>query len=236
MEEGRILEKTVKRERAPAPLVTLGRRMREIREKRKYSQVEVARLLGVAKQSSSQWELARIPPQIINLVRFCAVMQVPLKELCGDIEQDIEGYDEVFHRLRATDRVAPVFSDEQSAGVYGMAKNEDRAAPVITRYIAVDDRHGLHDYAFKITGRSMEPRFRIGDEVSILTKPPAEPGHLVHARVGDQFVFRRYLPTRVNSHTGARLKALNEVYPDIIMAEQDQILGIMGTHRSTYHD
>ena len=54
----------------------LNQRIREVRQARGMSQVELARLLGVTKQSISNWENDNIQPSIEMLVKLARSLSV----------------------------------------------------------------------------------------------------------------------------------------------------------------
>lgn len=54
----------------------LGERIRELRIAKRLNQVELAGLLGVTKQSVSNWENENIQPSIDMLVRLADVLRV----------------------------------------------------------------------------------------------------------------------------------------------------------------
>lgn len=104
------------------------------------------------------------------------------------------------------------------------------------KYVASVGKHSRDAVAFTIVGRSMAPRFCDGDIVTIGPGDDPEPGQLVLASAAGKFVFRRYLPKSASSHVGARLVALNDSFPEIVMTKGDAILGIMGEHISSRHE
>ncbi len=61
----------------------LSERIREIRLAKKISQVELARHLGVTKQSVSNWENDNIQPSIDMLAKIAAVLSVSSDYLLG---------------------------------------------------------------------------------------------------------------------------------------------------------
>lgn len=61
----------------------LGRRICELRTVRGWSQVELARRLGVAKQTVSNWENENIQPSIEMLVRLAKLMGVTTDYMLG---------------------------------------------------------------------------------------------------------------------------------------------------------
>ena len=64
----------------------LDRRLRALRQARKMSQVDLARRLGVTKQSVSNWENDNIQPSIEMLMRLASVFSVSTDYILG-IEQ-----------------------------------------------------------------------------------------------------------------------------------------------------
>ncbi|MBQ3183699.1 MAG: helix-turn-helix transcriptional regulator [Clostridia bacterium] len=55
----------------------LSERIKELRTARNISQVELARMLGVTKQSVSNWENDNIQPSIDMLIKISKVFSVP---------------------------------------------------------------------------------------------------------------------------------------------------------------
>jgi transcriptional regulator with XRE-family HTH domain len=213
-------------------MVSLGHRMRQIRERRGINQTELARLIDVSKQTVSQWELGRMPPQLINIIRFAKVMSVDPTELLRGLDDTIGESDKSVRRLRVTECIVPVYANEDDA--LGAVCEGTKKEPI--RFFAADRRHTNKDFAFEITTRSMLDKFKLGDIVSIIQKADPEPGQFVFAKAGDQGVFRRYIPTKAGTHVGARLLALNSMFPELTMGEADSIIGVMGSHSSIVHD
>lgn len=61
----------------------LSQRIRELRLSKRMSQVELAKLLGVSKQSVSNWENDNIQPSIEMLMKLAEVFSVPTDYLLG---------------------------------------------------------------------------------------------------------------------------------------------------------
>ena len=61
----------------------LNQRIREMRLIKRMSQVELARLLGVSKQSVSNWENDNIQPSIEMLVKLAEIFSVSTDYLLG---------------------------------------------------------------------------------------------------------------------------------------------------------
>ncbi len=72
----------------------LGERIRELRESRGLSQVQLAKRLGKSKQSVSNWENNNILPSIEMLIRLAEVFHVScdyLLEIDNKTYLDVEG-------------------------------------------------------------------------------------------------------------------------------------------------
>ena len=75
----------------------LNERIREIRMAKKLSQVELANILGVTKQSVSNWENDNIQPSIEMLIKLAKALSVSSDYLLGIDERrylDITGLSE----------------------------------------------------------------------------------------------------------------------------------------------
>ena len=65
----------------------LNQRIRDLRLSKKMSQVELAKLIGVSKQSVSNWENDNIQPSIEMLIKLADVFSVSTDYLLG-LEQE----------------------------------------------------------------------------------------------------------------------------------------------------
>lgn len=66
----------------------LSQQIHDLRINRKMSQVELAKILGVSKQSVSNWENDNIQPSIEMLVKLAKVFSVSTDYLLGFEEKD----------------------------------------------------------------------------------------------------------------------------------------------------
>lgn len=72
----------------------LGQRISEIRKALGWSQVDLAKRLGVAKQTVSNWENDNIQPSIEMLIRLAKLLSVTTDYLLGldnDFQLNVEG-------------------------------------------------------------------------------------------------------------------------------------------------
>ena len=74
-----------------APLKGLGARLRQAREKVGLSGAEVARRIGVERQTINNWELGRSAPQMSNLQRFAEVVGLSVSELLSGLDAPDRG-------------------------------------------------------------------------------------------------------------------------------------------------
>ena len=83
----------------------LSLKIREIRIAKKISQVELAKMLGVTKQSVSNWENDNIQPSIEMLTRIADALSVSADYLLGRDEKryiDVTGLpEEAIQRIQA---------------------------------------------------------------------------------------------------------------------------------------
>lgn len=220
------------------PLELLGARLREIRLQRGLSQTELAKLMDVEKQTISSWETGKQPPRVGNLFRFAAAMGVNAGTLLDGLSDGLGPEDYISMRVSAASRLVPLYEDERVAGdvlmgneTYGQRRERSEGF-YSTVSLHVADR----DLAFRITNRANEPKFCIDDVVTIRADVTPQPGQFVMACAAGDFVFRRYVPAKSGTHVGARLRAENAMFPEIVMVEDDAILGVMGEHTTSSHD
>lgn len=62
--------------------MTIGEKIKELREKNKYTQKKLAYKTGVSVNSISLWELDKFEPTILNCISLADVFGVTLDELC----------------------------------------------------------------------------------------------------------------------------------------------------------
>lgn len=57
-------------------------KLKELRKQRKYSQRELAEIIGVRRSSVAQWENGKGDPSMFNCILLAEVYNVSLDELC----------------------------------------------------------------------------------------------------------------------------------------------------------
>jgi transcriptional regulator with XRE-family HTH domain/translation initiation factor IF-1 len=206
----------------------LGERMRTMRTQRGYSMSETARLLDVAKQTISNWELAIAPPKLENLVKFCALVGVEMGALFDKLSPDLVPIENMVHRLALASRLVPLMQGISTAGERLMLGV--KTAP--QDYVAPLHTHPNESVAFKVTGAAMEPRFCEGDVVIVTPVTMAERGTIVLAYTDGGYVFRKFLPKVEGRIEGAILRALNDSFLDIEMTKGDALIARLVEHIS----
>jgi DNA-binding XRE family transcriptional regulator len=62
--------------------MTIGKKIKKLRKKNKYTQEKLAKKIGVSINSISFWELDKFEPTILNCISLADVFGVTLDELC----------------------------------------------------------------------------------------------------------------------------------------------------------
>ncbi len=220
--EGRVRTVVRLRHVPQSTLTELGCRMRRARLRCGYSQTDAAALLNVSKQTVSNWEVGESPPQITNLFRFAAVMDIDVAELTTGLSDDLAVTDLSRRRRDAASRLVPLYRDIDAAGDLLM-HTDTHTAP--ERYIAPLNRVADEAFAFVVTGNAMAPRYVEGDVVVVTPCTMAPRGRIVVAFASGKYVFRRFLPKVEGKVEGAVLRALNADHLDIEMGKGDAVLG-----------
>ncbi len=212
-----------------APSMTeLGRRLRQARRLRGYSQQRVAHAVGVAKQTISNWETAEAPPGLASLVRIAAVLDVDPGDFFRGLSKDLE----MAPRGPANaSRLIPLYAIETAGGILMNTIEAGEAKP--ERHIQPLEVHAPNALAFTVRGNAMADRFVDGDVVTMEPCTMAERGSIVLASADKTVSFRRFLPKVEGKVEGAILRAINDDYPDIEMRKGDHILARLKEHVST---
>ena len=196
---------------------TLGKRIRQWRVERGKSQGDVARHLGITRNSVSCWENGKNNPSNHNLAELSSFLNVPFEVLLnGSMPKSS------FSGVRVR-RQIPLISMVQ-AGRFAEAKDSYAAGEEVD-FVMVSSRAGDHAFALEVAGDSMEPEFRAKDIVII--DPDAEPqtNDYVVAQLDDcsEATFKQYRPrgTDTNGRPVFDLVPLNPDHPTITINAQN---------------
>jgi transcriptional regulator with XRE-family HTH domain len=206
--------------------VRLGARIQAARKSRKLSQTGVGNLIGVAKQTVSQWERGISPPLISNLLRYAAVTEVSLSSLLEDLDSALDQNDQALVRARRSARTVPLFDPDQISQISGRIPKDSR------EYAASNFPHSSRAFAIRIKGSAMEPNFRSGDLAIVDPNLTPDPGTFVLAYCTSQVILRKYRPVQAGTTLAAQLVPLNSDWPISVMSEGDVIYGAVSEHIS----
>lgn len=71
----------------------LGKRLKELREERKYLQIDIANMLGVSRSTYTQYETGKSEPDFSTVSKLTEIFNVSMDYLFG--KTDIRNYDDI---------------------------------------------------------------------------------------------------------------------------------------------
>ena len=101
--------------------MTIGKRIREYRNREKMSQEQLAELVGVSRQAVAKWEGDKAEPSTGNLVLLAKIFGISLDDLSGNAEAEPagEGIEEEETEEDKMDRQQATVRDEDKRGESG---------------------------------------------------------------------------------------------------------------------
>jgi SOS-response transcriptional repressor LexA len=228
------------------PIPPLSAKIRQAIDESGRTKADIARELGVTKQSITGWiESGRISKP--NLLKLAELLEININWFMDNTM----GQDALKHgKLQLVKTSPPAFTSNVSPTAIGK-----RAIPVISAIQAgalkeiaqpyeagdgyatvyADDDYSKWAFALEIEGESMMPEFRPGDIVIIEPEWQPRPGEYVAAKNGsEEATFKKYRPRGTNA-TGDmifELAPLNEDYPTLRSDITPlTIIGVMAEHR-----
>lgn len=174
-------------------------KLKQYREMKGLSQVQLARILHVAPTTYNNWEVGRRDPDQNMTVRIAEALGVSVDELLG-----------------ATPKRSvkiPVYA-RVTAGVPIEALTEIIDYEEIPERMA---RNGQH-IAFRVSGHSMEPKISDGNIVIVRIQPDVEDGEIAVVTVnGDDGIVKKVKKTPL----GVTLLSLNPAFDPIFYSNED---------------
>ena len=156
--------------------MTIGKRIRHLREKKGYTQAEFGKLLGLSDKAVSTWENDTKVPRMSTLKNIAELFNVPTSYLVGDKEQ----------------------KNHRGAVKIPVMGNVAAGTPItaIQEYIDVADSDTWEEipealastgefFALRINGDSMEPKMSRGDIVIVRQQQDINSGEIGIVMVGD---------------------------------------------------
>lgn len=207
-----------------------GRFMRTLRESKKLTQEQLAKLVGVSRVSVSKWESGENNPRGEHLSSLASALGVEVEQLLmGDWESSASNV----VKSSAGARRVPVLSYVQAGKLTELKEIRDLDGGF--ECVLADDDLGISSFAMRLIGDSMLPDFAEGDLVII--DPDIDPvaGDYVAAKNGGgEATFKKFRPRGHNNHGVEyfELVPLNEDYAPIRSDMSPvSIIGVMVEHR-----
>lgn len=224
--------------------MSVGRRIKEYRVAKRWSQAMLARALTEAKrafankgkevnrESVSQWEKGTGYPRAENIVALAKVFDRP--------ESDFERFG-TNSSVRASDsakRRIPLLTWPDLNHVTGGGAMSKHALARFTEYIEVDQSTPTEAFGVVIADNSMSPRFVAGEEVVIDPKAtpvhnPADPDFVLVRLKNGEVLFREYRRRYPGDPSVYDLVAYHKDFQTQTVATDDgaELVGVMIEHR-----
>ena len=192
-------------------------RLRQARKRKKLSQAELSRQLGVTQQAVGKWETGRSTPDPVTVARLAELLDTTTDVLLGLQQPDFAP--PVGQRTPYNESPIPVVGTVR-AGYGALAFEEDYG----TEYACVKDPDNY--FYLVVKGDSMEPRIREGDLALVHRQPTLESGELGVLVYGEGEGTLKKFVRRGNAII---LQPFNPAYqPQVILGEDLERLHVVG--------
>ena len=217
-----------------------GAVIRKYRNKNEMSQPELAELMGVSRNTITNWENDRARPEVETIRVLCSMLGIPLYELFGlPNSSQLTSHEKVvfgqYRKLspvgqRIVDRmIESVMGEEQDARDRYLDENyflselqstPAAAGPFIDTppeymFIKKNGYNESADALIRVSGASMEPQYHNGDLVYVKYTQSVEDGDIVICSTADGAVIKQML-----NH---KLYSLNKALPYGEKSEDDHV-------------
>ncbi len=98
----------------------LGKRLKEARKSKNFSQEELGHLIGVSKVSICQWEKETKKPSTKNLIAVSKILNVPLEYLIGNDSYVVSSNEENYGMMMTTEEIDVVKELKNHEKLYEM--------------------------------------------------------------------------------------------------------------------
>jgi repressor LexA len=143
--------------------MTIGEKIRKLREKKGLSQQALAELLGTTQQSVAYWESGKRKPRYEKLKKLAEVFSVPISYF---FESEKPEWDKNVERL--PDKVIPIpIYGEAQAGSFGGYTMPTPEEYFPTPELMIKGLPPERVFWIRVEGHSMEPVFQPGDLVLV---------------------------------------------------------------------
>lgn len=197
--------------------MALGERLKDAREMKKYTQKQLAELVGAKHNSISNWEKGKNRPSTFMIERLCRTLEItPSYLISGNGEEfdfkDVENVRPITKKkIRILGEIAcgqPIFCNQDFESY-------------------IEEGTGVHaDFAVRAKGDSMiNARIHDGDIVFIRSQPTVENGEIAAVCIGNEATLKRVY---VSKDT-VTLVAENPAYaPIVYKLDESTNIFIMG--------
>lgn len=220
-----------------------GAVIRKYRNKNEMSQPELAELMGVSRNTITNWENDRARPEVETIRVLCSMLGIPLYELFGlPNSSQLTSHERVvfgqYRKLspvgqRIVDRmIESVMGEEQDARDRYLDENyflsELQSTPAAAgpgcafidtppeyMFIKKNGYNESADALIRVSGASMEPQYHNGDLVYVKYTQSVEDGDIVICSTADGAVIKQML-----NH---KLYSLNKALPYGEKSEDDHV-------------
>lgn len=225
--------------------MTIGEKIRELREARGFTQKQLAQKLGESRGTLvSNWEVGASRPDCDRIVQLCHILNVTADELLGVKVDPHRISSEEWTRAtkyRMLDEhgklVVDYLIDEEYARVLANSRKKNRprlmyidsySYPVsagVGSFVETEapekilvpecDEAEEADYVLTVKGDSMEPEFSDGDKVYVVQQPAVEVGEIGIFIINDEAFIKKL--------GKGQLISLNPEYKPISFKKDDSI-------------
>jgi|GEM_PF-596287 len=198
----------------------IGRRIKYLREKRGFTQTQLARLVNIGKSTLSEYESGKANPTAEVIRKIADVLDVSADYLLG-LKDTYEKFNEVVEiDVPEVVKYIPLYEVEVSAGngTFPNGFYYSEAIPITFPNI---------DYAFKVMGDSMEPLIANGSVVLVKATPIADSGKMIVCLYDDLILLKWFYKNGSN----IVLLSENPAYPPIVV-NANRRFQIIGTVES----
>ena len=191
--------------------MSIGKNIKALREKKGWTQAELATRLGVSDKTVSSWEIDRTEPKMGKVEALALVL--------GCLKTDIIGEDAAIKKNKPNTTTAvriPVYGNVAAGIPLEMITDIVDWEELPAAMLSSDSEF----FALRIHGDSMEPRMKDGDVVIVRKQNDAETGDVVIAAVnGDSATCKRLRKLR----EGIELIPSNPSYEPFYFSNQEII-------------
>ena len=230
-------------EKNEQPEFAFGTVIRKYRTKNEMSQPELAELMGVSRNTITNWENDRARPEVEAIRSLCSLLGIPLYELFGlPNSSQLTAHEKVVFRQyrklspvgqRIVDRmIESVMGEEQDARdryldeTYFLSELQSTPAaagpgcafvdtPPEYMFIKKNGYNESADALIRVSGASMEPQYHDGDLVYVKYTQSVENGDIVICSTADGAVIKQMV--------NRKLYSLNKALPYGEKSEDDHV-------------